>query len=585
MDKLRLALALLLTAAVVILTQVLFPPAKRPARQTASAAGGTTAAVPPGASARSVSTPQGGAPVTRSPVATPTTTAPAQPVPPAPTLAHADTVAAATADTRWRWSTAGAAPIALDLRQYRSLNPREPGSVQLVPPRQAMLGFRLVAGADTIALDTIAFTATRAGSPGGEQTVRFDAPVAGGMVHIEYTIPRTGYLARVQGTVQGIPGASALLLRLPDGLRTAEADTLDDIRHLAYAYKPRRDDPSGIAFAKLDTAEARVAAGPLTWVAARDKYFVIALLADSAQTPFSALSMQGVPHTGKTPRTAHAVAPLPLRNGSFAFELYAGPQEWRSLRAVGYDLDNVNPYAGFFHPIVQPFMTIVMRVLLWLKSATHLNYGWVLILLGIGIRLLLWPLYQSSMRSSLKMQQVQPQLAEIQKRYKNEPEKQRAELMKVYQAHGMSPFSPLAGCLPMLLPMPILFALYFVFESTIELRGVPFLWMPDLSLRDPLYILPLAMGVSMFALSWVGLKAAPQNPQAKMMSYAMPVMMTVLFLRFPAGLNLYYAVQNMAALPQQWVIARERAKFSPPPSPPAPPASPRPGRARAPARG
>jgi YidC/Oxa1 family membrane protein insertase len=158
------------------------------------------------------------------------------------------------------------------------------------------------------------------------------------------------------------------------------------------------------------------------------------------------------------------------------------------------------------------------------------------------------------------MQRLQPELTELQKRYKNEPEKQRDAMVKLYQSHGMSPFSPMLGCLPMLLPMPILFALYFVFQNTIEFRGVSFLWLPDISLRDPFYIIPLVMGASMFLLSWIGMRAAPPNPQAKMMSYMMPAMFTVMFLNFASGLNLYYAVQNVAALPQQWILTRERAK-------------------------
>ncbi|HTE47264.1 MAG TPA: YidC/Oxa1 family membrane protein insertase, partial [Gemmatimonadaceae bacterium] len=116
------------------------------------------------------------------------------------------------------------------------------------------------------------------------------------------------------------------------------------------------------------------------------------------------------------------------------------------------------------------------------------------------------------------------------------------------------------GCLPMLLPMPVLFALYFVFQNTIEFRGVQFLWLPDISLRDPYYIIPVVMGASMFLLSWIGMRGMPPNPQTKMMSYMMPVMFTVMFLNFASGLNLYYAVQNIAALPQQWIISRERKR-------------------------
>jgi YidC/Oxa1 family membrane protein insertase len=164
------------------------------------------------------------------------------------------------------------------------------------------------------------------------------------------------------------------------------------------------------------------------------------------------------------------------------------------------------------------------------------------------------------MRTSIQMQRLQPELTEVQKRYKNDPEKQREALVKLYASHGMSPLSPMLGCLPMLLPMPVLFALYFVFQNTIEFRGVSFLWLPDISLKDPYYIIPLVMGASMFLLSWIGMKAAPPNPQAKVMSYMMPAMFTVMFLNFASGLNLYYAVQNIAALPQQIAITRERAK-------------------------
>jgi YidC/Oxa1 family membrane protein insertase len=189
-----------------------------------------------------------------------------------------------------------------------------------------------------------------------------------------------------------------------------------------------------------------------------------------------------------------------------------------------------------------------------------LNYGWVLIIFGIVVRIALWPLNQSAMRSSLRMQRIQPELQAMQQKYKANPEKMQEEYMKLLKAHDMTPFSQFTGCLPMLIPMPVLFAVFFVLQNTIEFRGVPFLWLTDISLKDPYYILPLIMGVTMFVLSWVGLRNSPPNPQAKMMGYLMPGMMVALFVNFPAGLNLYYAVQNLAALPQQWMIARERAK-------------------------
>jgi YidC/Oxa1 family membrane protein insertase len=272
--------------------------------------------------------------------------------------------------------------------------------------------------------------------------------------------------------------------------------------------------------------------------------------------------MRGGSRDASKKPTGTATGTLPMPGGIARFDLYTGPQSWKTLRAVGHELSNVNPYAGWawLRPVVEPFATIVMRLLLGLKAAVGLSYGWVLVIFGVAIRLLLWPLNQTAMRTSIKMQRVQPELSVIQKKYAKDPEAQRTAMMKLYAEHGMSPFSPLMGCLPMLIPMPILFALYFVFQNTIEFRGVPFLWLPDISLRDPFYITPIAMGVSMLVLSWIGMRAGPPNPQAKVMGYMMPAMFTLMFMNLASGLNLYYAVQNLIAIPQQWFLTRERAQ-------------------------
>jgi YidC/Oxa1 family membrane protein insertase len=369
----------------------------------------------------------------------------------------------------------------------------------------------------------------------------------------------------VTGTAQGAPAGSSLLVDLPRTLASNEPDSLDDMGHLAVSFRARNEVRS-VGFSKLDTAEARVEQGPLEWAATRNKYFLVAYRA-APKRPFSALRMQGVPRTQKVAGEAVAVVSQPLAgDASATFDIYAGPQDFERLQRLGADLDQVNPYGGWLQGVVQPFATIVMKALLWMKRTTQLNYGWVLVLFGVLIRLALWPLNQGAMRTSMKMQRLQPELQAIQKKYSDDPKRQQEAIMKVYKDHGMSPLSPLMGCLPMLLPMPILFALYFVFQNTIEFRGVSFLWLPDISLKDPFYITPLLMGVSMYVMSWIGMKGAPANPQAKMMSYMMPVMLTVLFLNFASGLNLYYAVQNIAALPQQWLLARERLQAGPVPT-------------------
>jgi YidC/Oxa1 family membrane protein insertase len=381
---------------------------------------------------------------------------------------------------------------------------------------------------------------------------------------LSYTIPPGSdtHLAVVQGRVDGVPSnRAALLVDLPRTLHTEEADTLEDMRHLSYAFKRGTEDVHSTAFGKLDTTTARVEGGPLTWLAVRNKYFITALLGVGTESPFSGVRLSGVPRAPRAlAREGRATTIVLLRDGTFRFQVYAGPQKYTRLNALGRDIENVNPYGGWMHGFVQPFATIVMRILLWIKRTTQFNYGWVLVIFGVMVRLLIWPLNQSAMRSSIRMQRLQPQLQEVQKKYRNDPERQREALMKLYQEHGMNPFAPILGCLPMLLPMPVLFALYFVFQNTIEFRGVSFLWLPDLALKDPFYITPLLMGLSMLLLSWIGMKGAPQTPQTKMIGYMMPAMMTVLFWNFPSGLNLYYGVQNLVALPQQWLLTRERAK-------------------------
>jgi YidC/Oxa1 family membrane protein insertase len=471
-----------------------------------------------------------------------------------------ETTTVQTRLAKYGFSSRGAAPISVALDSYptrRPLGRKLPS--ELVTPGMSLSRYRLAIGRDTIALDTLTLhTEVKPGSAG--QSVSYTGTAAGHPIEITYDVLPDSFLLRVEAKVVGAPPGSALLLDLPRTLRSNEPDTLEDIGHLAVSYRLNSGDIESVGFSKLDSTEVRGEARPVNWLATRNKYFLVAYRAP-ANAPFTAIRLQGGKRSGKIANDIGATALLPLGNdGRATFDIYAGPQDFERLRKLGSDLDQVNPYGGFLRGLVQPFATIVMRVLLWIKRTTHLNYGWVLVLFGIGIRLALWPLNQGAMRTSMKMQRLQPELQALQKKYSDDPRKQQEAIMKVYKEHGMSPLSPLMGCLPMLLPMPILFALYFVFQNTIEFRGVSFLWLPDISLRDPYFITPILMGVSMFVMSWVGMRNSPPNPQAKMMMFMMPVMLTVLFFNFASGLNLYYAVQNIAAIPQQWLLAHERGK-------------------------
>lgn len=541
----RFLLALVLTAIVIVVTPLLFPGTRARTTQMPSGVDTLPGSAQPLATPTAPATPE----VSALPVSGVRIDSIATPV---------ESVSVRHADAAYIFSTRGATLTSVSLGSYASLRPGGRGSVELVEPGGALARYRLVLDKDTIALDTTALQRTeRAG-----QSAVFVGTVGGKPIEIAYALGADGtdeYLFRVTASLGSAPPGSALLVTLPQTLRSNEADTLDDLNHLAVSYRPTRGEVTSVAFSKLDSNEVLAAPGPITWAATRNKYFLVVYRA-TAEAPFSGLDFRGAPRTGKAAATMHSTLALPFGNdGTARFEIYAGPQSFERLQALGGDLDQVNPYGGWLQGIVQPFSTMVMKALLWMKSTTQLNYGWVLVLFGIIVRLVLWPLNQGAMRTSLKMQRLQPELQAIQKKYTDDPKRQQEAIMKVYKEHDMSPLSPLMGCLPMLLPMPILFALYYVFQNTIEFRGVSFLWLPDISLYDPYYITPLLMGVSMFVMSWVGMRGMPPNPQAKMMTYMMPVMLTVLFLKFASGLNLYYAVQNVAAIPQQWLLARERA--------------------------
>lgn len=575
MDR-RLALALVLTAAVVFGVPLLFPNSGRAPVPVEVAAtdslGGPSAASQPVATATD---PQGSPDsVGQGAAATASTAddaaAAGEPeggdvatasVPPAP----AETTTVVTPLSEYSFTNQGAVPLGATLTRYVSLRTdADSQKVELTRPGSALMGYRLVVPGDTLDLSTVHFQVERgtevAGSPA---PLLYRADVQGMLVTIAYTFRPDSYLVAVRGSVANAPERAFLMVDLPMGLESAESDVGDDQNHLGYVYKPTTDKTGDILFRKLDPGENVLQTRPLSWVAMKNKYFVVAFLAPDGR-PFDELQVTGGARTEKAATVAHGRVITALgADGSFDFTIYAGPQEWRRMLALGHDFQDVNPYGGWFRAMVQPFAQIVMRMLLGLKDATMLNYGWVLVIFGIAVRLVMWPLNQRAMRSQLKMQRIQPELQAVQKRFKDDPQKQQQEVMRVYKEHGMSPFSSLGGCLPMMIPMPILFALFWVFQNTIEFRGVPFLWLTDISTYDPYYIMPILTGITSFVMSWIGLRGSPPNPQAKMFAYVMPLTFAVLFARLAAGLHIYYAVQNVAAIPQQWLLARERAKVAP----------------------
>jgi len=471
----------------------------------------------------------------------------------------------------FEFSSYGARLVSAELPTFRALN--RDGVVELIPTgAQGYLGQRLVVGADTVDLRRAAFSVSPEGGlrlteGGAPQTLTFtyQHPTESFRFEVQYTFDPARYVVGVRGGVSGVD-RPVLLTDLGDGLAFAEADSAQEARMMAYVYDHVGE---GVSSTIMSRATPQFVQGPLLWAAFRSKFFLVAMLAgESEESLGDGQGLGGLlVSESSLPERVHVQTAQSIgSDGQFTYRLMMGPQEYSRLQSLGQGMEEVNPYGWrFMRPVVRPFVSIIITVLTFLHSTLSVGYGWVLIVFSIAMRIILFPLNQKAMRAQLRNMAVQPLVAEIQKRYKDNPEKLQKEMLRLHKEHG---FNPLAGCLPMLLPWPILVALFFVFQNTIEFRGVPFLWLPDLSAHDPLFVLPVFMAISMFLMQWVSMKSLDQpNPQMKMMMYFMPIMMLFIFFRLPSGLNLYYATTNLAMIPQQMWIANERKKLKGKPAP------------------
>ena len=233
--------------------------------------------------------------------------------------------------------------------------------------------------------------------------------------------------------------------------------------------------------------------------------------------------------------------------GEWSTQFYAGPKDQKRLEEIAENLNLTIDY-GFLWWLAMP----LYYVLDWLHSFVG-NWGGAIILLTVLVKAILYPLSRASYRSMANMRRVGPQMKRLQERHSDDRQKLSQEMMALYKKEKVN---PLGGCLPMLLPMPIFIALYWVLFESVELRQAPFaFWIDDLSVMDPFFILPLLMGASMFVQQM--LSPAVGDPMQVRMMKMMPIMFTVLFLFFPAGLVLYWLVNNVLGVAQQWFVIRQ----------------------------
>lgn len=234
---------------------------------------------------------------------------------------------------------------------------------------------------------------------------------------------------------------------------------------------------------------------------------------------------------------------------------YIGSKEHVILRSIDPRLEAVVEY-GWFTFIAKPMFEFLNFLHQYIG-----NWGWAIVVMTLIVRIILFPLTYKSMISMNKLKDLAPKMKELRERYKGDPQKMNMHMMELYKKHGANPMS---GCLPILLQIPIFFAIYRVLLNAIELKAAPWaLWIHDLSVMDPYFVLPILMGATMFLQQLITPMTIQDPMQAKIMKF-LPVIFTFFFITFPAGLTLYWFVNNLCSLVQQWVInkifAKEHAK-------------------------
>ncbi|QWD74268.1 membrane protein insertase YidC [Polynucleobacter sp. TSB-Sco08W16] len=293
------------------------------------------------------------------------------------------------------------------------------------------------------------------------------------------------------------------------------------------------------------TPPAQIAAGQPGWVAMVQHYFASAWIPDTklARDIYSGKLDNGLFRVGmQTQLGVIATGSTVTANA----QLFVGPQEERMLETIAPGLELLKDYG---------YLTILAKPIFWLLEHIHNivgNWGWSIILLTILIKLVFFPLSAASYKSMARMKEVQPRLMAMKEQFKGDPQKLNQAMMEMYRKEKIN---PLGGCLPVVIQIPVFISLYWVLLSSVEMRGAPWiLWVHDLSIPDPYYILPIIMAVSMFVQT--KLNPTPPDPvQAKVMMY-MPIVFSIMFFFFPAGLVLYWVTNNLLSIAQQWQINR-----------------------------
>jgi YidC/Oxa1 family membrane protein insertase len=397
--------------------------------------------------------------------------------------------------------------------------------------------------------------------PSGSDSVIFESgDPYGKYIRLVYVFDAKRYGFTISLATSGltIPDNQEFNVRWMGGVPSTEPNPISD-HTFDGAYAQMGDELEEIQLGS-DEKEEFSATGTTHFVASRTKYFIAAIIPQVAGAGVDLTGSNAAPKDPQSPHIYNASLRQSWRQGgaSGRWQVYWGPIRLENLRVYEVGLENTMNWGW---AIIKPFS----RLVLWMLTFMHgyiPNYGIVIILFSLIVKVTLWPLTRKSQISMKKMSALQPEIKALKEFHSKNPQAANKEMMALYKERGVN---PAAGCIPILFQMPVLYGLFMVFRSTIEFRQAPFVgWISDLSQPDvifnlgftvPLYgsavaLLPIVMGISQFFMS----KRTMTDPNQKAMIYIMPVFMTLIFNQFPSGLTLYYTLFNLLAIVEQRLI-------------------------------
>ena len=382
--------------------------------------------------------------------------------------------------------------------------------------------------------------------PDGHLTFWYQDPHTGASIAKRMTFSNDAYVVGLEIETNGLTDPYVVSLGTNFGVTEWNDQTFIGINGPAMFINGEIDKTSP------DAEETRE--GIIRWVALQDKYFISALIADdSADGGIAEGKVKVFPREDKLFSAGVVIDPLQGPHTA-KYQLYAGPKSYNGLRDLNVGLEDTIDFGWFIYgswSLVRAVAKPLFSVLGFLYDYTH-NYGMAIILLTVGVKILFAPLTYKAYVSMKAMAKLQPKMLEIQKKYKDDRQKMNVEVMSLYKTEKVN---PVGGCLPILLQMPVFISLFNILYMTVELRQAPFmLWVTDLSSPDPFFVLPVLMGVSMFIQQKI--QPTPMDPRYAKIMLMLPFFLTFVFLNFAAGLVLYWVINNVLTIAQQYLTER-----------------------------